>query len=84
MPAEKHSKLSQEECITRAIADVQSGKYSGRAAARVYSVPPSTLNDRLHGVKNRSKSHSDQLLLKPAEENVLVDWCHFLHITAHP
>ncbi|KAJ7454370.1 hypothetical protein B0H11DRAFT_1622327, partial [Mycena galericulata] len=73
-----------EERIALAIADVQSGKYSGRTAAKLHSVSSSTLNDRLHGVKTRSESHSDQLRLTPAQENVLVDWCHFLHITAHP
>ncbi|KAJ7478842.1 hypothetical protein B0H11DRAFT_1634178, partial [Mycena galericulata] len=64
----------QEERIALAIADVQSGKYSGRAAAKLYSVPSSTLNGRLRGVKTRSESHSDQLHLTLAQENVLVDW----------
>jgi hypothetical protein len=84
MPAEKQSKLSQEERIALATADVQSGKYSGRAAAKLDSLPPSTLNNRLHGARTRSESHSDQLRLPPAQETALVDWCHFLHVTAHP
>jgi hypothetical protein len=84
MPTDKQCKLSQEKRIALAIADVRSGKYWGRAAAKLYSVPPSTLNDCLHSVKTRSESHSDQFRLTPAQEDVLVDWCHFLHITAHP
>jgi hypothetical protein len=84
MPAPAHSKLSQEQRIALAITDVRSGKCSGRAAAKLHSVPPSTLNDRLHGVPTRSESHSDQFRLSAAQEKVLVDWCHFLDLTAHP
>ncbi|KAK7039863.1 hypothetical protein R3P38DRAFT_2382982, partial [Favolaschia claudopus] len=74
----------QEERIALAMAAVREGKYSQRAAAKMYTVPSSTLNDRLRGVQTRSDSHSDQFKLPPGTERVLVDWCHFLHLTAHP
>jgi hypothetical protein len=84
MPSNPHSKLSPEERMALAIKDVQSGKYSGRGAAKVYSVPPSTLSDRLNGVRTCSDAHNDQFLLTEPQEKVLVDWCHFLDLTAHP
>jgi hypothetical protein len=59
MPALQISKLTQEERIALAMIDVQSGKSSGRAAARLHLVPHSTLNDRLNGVKTRSDAQSD-------------------------
>ncbi|KII90587.1 hypothetical protein PLICRDRAFT_60902, partial [Plicaturopsis crispa FD-325 SS-3] len=29
-------------------------------------------------------AHADQMLLSPAQEAVLVEWCHYLSLTAHP
>jgi hypothetical protein len=59
-------------------------QYSGRGVAKVYSVPSSTLSDRLSSVRTCSDAHNDQFLLTEPQEKVLVDWCHFLDHTTHP
>jgi hypothetical protein len=40
----------------------------------VFSIPPSTLKDRLRKVKSRNQSHEKQQLLSSMEENELATW----------
>jgi hypothetical protein len=59
MPSNPHSKLSPEERMVLAIKDVQSGKYSGRGVAKVYSdhtSPGSSLWDLLQQEEFKDES----------------------------
>ncbi|KAI0992576.1 hypothetical protein K3495_g15609 [Podosphaera aphanis] len=58
-----------------AIADYKSGKYkSQRAAAKQYSIPFSTVRDRLHGVPDISARNQNQQRLSPEQERFIVEW----------
>jgi hypothetical protein len=64
----------REVAIECAIHDLQSGVCTSvRAAARVYGVPRSTLQDQIQGAQNHSTAHSNQQRLTPEQENCLVD-----------
>lgn len=45
-----------------------------RNTATLYQVPRSTLTDRWNGTPTRKEGHAHELLLTPAQEEVLVDW----------
>jgi hypothetical protein len=45
-----------------------------RQTAILYEVPRSTLTDRWNGTLTRKEGHAHELLLTPAQEEVLVDW----------
>ncbi|KAF8236325.1 hypothetical protein L208DRAFT_1160591, partial [Tricholoma matsutake] len=42
--------------------------------ATLYEVPCSTLTDRWNGTSTCKEGHVHELLLTPAQEEVLVDW----------
>lgn len=46
-----------------------------RQSAEKFSIPYSTLRDRLQGAKNRRDSHRRQQLLTEHEEKSIVKWC---------
>jgi hypothetical protein len=48
---------------------------SGRKAASLYDVPPSTLNDRVNGRKSRAEINAKKRKLRPHEHEALVAWC---------
>jgi hypothetical protein len=66
---------NRELSIQSAISDLNSGVFkSVRAAAKAYSIPRSTLQDRIAGATNSQKSHYNQQRLTPEQESFLVDW----------
>ena len=67
--------MSNEEQIKRALAHLRAQKKSNvAAAAREFSVAPSTLSDRFHGksVSREEATATTQLKLSPAQEETLV------------
>jgi hypothetical protein len=64
-----------EEDVQNAIAAYNRGDYASISrTAAVFSIPPSTLKDRLRKVKSRNQSHEKQQLLSSIEENELAVW----------
>lgn len=65
----------QERRIQAAIADVKDGKLSSvREAARKYTVPSTTLRNRMNGVTCRSHKWANSHRMTPEEEESLVKW----------
>jgi hypothetical protein len=44
-------------------------------AARVYSVPRTTLQDRMNGTRPKAESNAIKQKLKPDEHEALINWC---------
>lgn len=65
----------REELIQLAITDIQQGLCSIRSAAEKYSVPSSTLSDRLHGSQPQRQAKTHNQRLSPVQEEYVVDWC---------
>jgi hypothetical protein len=64
-----------EEDVQNAIATYNRGDYvSISRTAAVFSIPTSTLKDRLRKVKSRDQSHEKQQLFSSIEENELSIW----------
>jgi hypothetical protein len=76
MPQRQRRQLpSKEGQIALALASYQSNtRQSLRALARAYSVPRSTLQTRLQGVRPKSEITSVNQKLHPTEEQSLVQW----------
>ena len=49
-----------------------------RSAARTYSIPYTTLRDRLRGLQPHSEAHQDLQLLTVREEKAIVRFCETL------
>ena len=64
----------REELIQLAIADVQEGLCSQKDAAEKYSIPPSTLNRRLHGAHPRQQAKIHEQRLSTVQEEYVVNW----------
>jgi hypothetical protein len=77
--------MELEAKIQEAIQAYQSKKYrSVRATGRAYSIPASTLQDRLNGRTSRSTAHESTQILSNAEEQTLVRWISRLCRTGFP
>jgi hypothetical protein len=73
----KNSKdlIEQEGRILLAISDLQSGKISKIAqAARIYTIPRTTLRDRLKGIEYKGEKRANNHKLTQSEEESLVKW----------
>lgn len=69
-------KEERERLVLLALKDYQnSTKPSMRASAEKFSIPWTTLRDRLNGAQNRRESHRQQQILTPYEEETIVKWC---------
>jgi Tc5 transposase DNA-binding domain len=69
-------KEEREKNIELAIRDYYKAlEPSIRASAEKYSIPWTTLRDRLKGARNRRESHRRQQLLTEHEEKTIVQWC---------
>ncbi|UPX10142.1 uncharacterized protein EKO05_0000813 [Ascochyta rabiei] len=65
----------REVAIQSAIADLNSGVFtSQRQAAKAYSVPRSTIQERLSGRQPNAIAHHQQQRLTPEQEQFLVNW----------
>lgn len=74
MPAQRRAAKAQQE--GRKLLAIQalrkSQVSSGRAAARLYSVPSSSLHDRIHGRAARTETRANNHKLTETEEQALV------------
>jgi hypothetical protein len=69
-------KEEREKLIDLVIKDYHKTLESSiRASAEKYSIPWTTLRDRLKGAQNRLESHRHQQLLTEYEEKSIVKWC---------
>ena len=77
MPRPRRTDLNErDKFITLAINHYQSSsKPSLRASAEAYSIPWTTLRDRVNGAQDRQESHRGQQLLSVQEEKTIVNWC---------
>jgi hypothetical protein len=74
-----------EQAIQQALQDLKDNKYpSIRAAASAHAVSRVTLSARLGGGQTRKQARQTQLLLSPAQENVLKRWILNLEAIKHP
>ena len=65
----------QEGRILLAISDLKNGRILRVAqAARIYSIPRMTLQDRLNGTQQRSLVRANHYKLTQSEEDSLVKW----------
>lgn len=65
--------LSKESRIQMAISAYQKGQINSvLRAAQVFTIPETTLHDRLHGTKSRSETRANGHKLTESEEEVLV------------
>jgi hypothetical protein len=70
------AKEERENLIQLAIKDYyKTLEPSIRASAEKFSIPWSTLRDRLRGAQSRRESHRHQQLLTEYEEKSIVQWC---------
>ena len=77
--------METEAKIQAAIQAFKSKEYkSVRAAALAFSVPPSTVHDRLAGRTSRSTAYESAQTLSNAEEHTLVRWISRLTQTGFP
>lgn len=77
--------LTQEQKIQLVIDFLNSNPtYSQRQAAKRFSVPPSTLNHRLHGRCTLSDHHETQQRLTIAEEASLIHCISLMHSWGWP
>ena len=64
-----------EATISKAIDAYRNKEYTSiRACAYAFSIPKSTLKDRLSGRTSRYNSHEKEQNLSPAEEKTLLKW----------
>ncbi|EED13623.1 pogo transposable element, putative [Talaromyces stipitatus ATCC 10500] len=71
----KKDLAEQEGRILLAISDLQNGRILRVAqAARIYSIPRATLQDRLNGTQQRSQVRANSHKLTQCEEELLVEW----------
>jgi transposase len=76
---------SNEGRMSLATAAIQRGQIqSGRAAAKCYNVPNSTLNTRLHGIQPKQGSRAKNRKLSEHEEEVLVSWVYSMEQRGYP
>jgi Tc5 transposase DNA-binding domain len=68
----KYFKTYNEETLTKAVSDVKSNKMRAYAASKLYSVPYTTLVDRMSG--KSSDLHGRALVLSPEIESQLAQW----------
>jgi hypothetical protein len=77
--------MENEAQIQAAIHAFQAEGYkSVRAAPRAFSVPASTLHDRLAGRLSRSRAHEKAHMISKTEEQTLVRWISRLTRTEFP
>lgn len=75
MPPKSKNSIEQEGRILLAISALQKKEIrSVRQAARVYMVPESTLQDRLHGSVYQAERRANSHKLTKNEEESLVQW----------
>lgn len=75
MPPKSKNSIEQEGRILLAISALQKKEIrSVRQAARVYMVPESTLQDRLHGSVYQAERRANSHKLTKNEEELLVQW----------
>lgn len=78
-------KEERENLIQLAIKDYyKTLEPSIRASAEKFSIPWSTLRDRLRGAQNRRESHRHQQLLTEYEEKSIVQWCECMYDWGFP
>ncbi|EED15617.1 conserved hypothetical protein [Talaromyces stipitatus ATCC 10500] len=71
----KKDLAEQKGRILLAISDLQNGRILRVAqAARIYSIPRATLQDRLNGTQQRSQVRANSHKLTQCEEELLVKW----------
>ncbi|RMD42234.1 hypothetical protein DV735_g2882, partial [Chaetothyriales sp. CBS 134920] len=77
--------MSTEATIQLALQDIRTGRFSStRKAAAFYSLPRSTLQDRINGRPSRQVARATQQTLSPRQEETLAKWCLDLDAMAHP
>ncbi|OJD24343.1 hypothetical protein ACJ73_04300, partial [Blastomyces percursus] len=82
---QKHQASNQEGKLLLAIQALSQGQISSvRAAAKLYSVPQSTLVHRVSGRTARVNTPSKQRKLSPTEEESLVQWILVMDERGHP
>ena len=64
----------REQLIQSAIAEVHEGASQKDAAAR-YSLPRSTLSDRIRGAASKKEAKIPRQRLSPEQESFIADWC---------
>ncbi|EED21582.1 conserved hypothetical protein [Talaromyces stipitatus ATCC 10500] len=68
-------RLTARQALEHAISDLQNGRILRVAqAARIYSTPRATLQDRLNGTQQRSQVRANSHKLTQCEEESLVKW----------
>ena len=60
-----------EEAFQNALRDINSGKMSQAAAAKVYGIPSSTLNDRINGTSSSFNRGSPPILSVATEATIV-------------
>lgn len=77
MPKHNRKQLEErEELIQQAILHYKGLiKPNMRISAETFSLPWTTLRDRLNGAPTRQKAHQSQQLLSDHEELTIVGWC---------
>ncbi|KAJ3765279.1 hypothetical protein FB446DRAFT_655507 [Lentinula raphanica] len=58
--------------------------YTPHDASHKFDVPYKTLLNRIKGIQPRKKAHESEMLLTEAEEEVVIEWIHYLGLAGVP
>jgi hypothetical protein len=71
----QRNSVNQEGRILLAISDLQNQNISNIGqAAKIYNIPHTTLQRRLHGTQERSQTRTNRYKLSQFEEESLIKW----------